>query len=102
MCNRLHTYNVGERGGTMGILEDVRNEIRRDADFSRPRLILTDQVAALENVSGIVLLSENSVTVSHGFAKPTHTSIVGEKLTIKEIGEGRILISGKIQRAEFL
>lgn len=78
-------------------------EMLRDMDFRRPRVIVTDEVAVLENVSGIVMLSETAVTVSHGWQKLTHyTTIAGEGLVIKEICEGRVLIGGKIQRAEFL
>ncbi len=85
---------------------DFFEEMVRDLDFRRPRIIVTDEIAVLENVSGIVMLSETAVTVSHGKKKggsrPDYTTVTGSRLIIKEICEGRILIGGKIQRAEFL
>ena len=85
------------------------NEMLRDMDFCRPRLIMTDENVILENVANIVMLSETAVTVSHGLkrsmrtqdGKVSFTTITGTNIVIKEICEGRILIGGKIQRAEF-
>ena len=85
------------------------NEMVRDMDFSRPRLIMTDENVILENVANIVMLSETAVTVSHGLkhsmrtreGKVSFTTITGTNIVIKEICEGRLLIGGKIQRAEF-
>ncbi len=92
---------------------DFFEEMVRDMDLRRPRVIITDEMAVLENVSGIVMLSETTVTVSHGWRKnrqtgrrtdrlTSYTTITGTGLIIKEICEGRLLIGGKIQRAEFL
>ena len=88
-------------------------EMLRDMDFRKPRIIITDDMAVLENVSGIIMLSEAAVTVSHGLLKtrktgsgrsglPGYTTITVQDLIKKEICEGRVLIGGKIQRAEFL
>ena len=86
-------------------------EMVRDMDLRRPRVIVTDEMAVLENVANIVMLSEHAVTVSHGLSgrranaarkgHPVFTTITGNGLVIKEICEGRLLIGGKIQRAEF-
>lgn len=88
----------------MNILE----EVGRDLDFTRPRVVVTDELVLLENVSGIVMLSENAITVSHGVGhgrKPeraVYTTITGCRLVIREIYEGRLLIGGTIEKAEFL
>jgi hypothetical protein len=89
-------------------------EMMRDMDLRRPRVIVTDEMAVLENVANIVMLSESAVTVSHGMSgsaarrarqpgrnRPIFTTITGSGLVIKEICEGRLLIGGKVQRAEF-
>ena len=87
-------------------------EMIRSMDLRRPRVTVTDEAAVLENVAGIVMLSETAVTVCHGLSggaarklnrlsKPVYTTITGQNLTIQEISEGRLLIGGKIQRAEF-
>lgn len=77
-------------------------EMIRTMDLRRPRVIVTDEMAVLENVANIVMLSETSVTVSHGLVRTAvYTTITGNNLVIREICEGRLLIGGKIQRAEF-
>ena len=99
----------------MGILGETVREAARDLDYTRPRVIVTDQMAVLENVAAIVMLTENQVTVSHGLKLYGHgsrlaekrggqwfTTISGTGLVIKEISEGRLLIGGKIGKAEFL
>lgn len=98
----------------MNILE----EIGRDMDFTQPRIVVTGDMVLLENVSGIVMLSETAVTVSHGLrmaragsvagkavqkaGRQVYTTITGQDLVIREIYEGRLLIGGTIQKAEFL
>ena len=44
----------------------IGEEIRRDLDFTHPRVVVTDSMVLLENVAGIVMLSEQAITVSHG------------------------------------
>lgn len=84
----------------MNILE----EVGRDLDFTRPRVVVTDELVLLENVSGIVMLSENAITVSHGLktGRAVFTTVTGRRLVIREIYEGRLLIGGTIEKAEFL
>lgn len=87
-------------------------EMIQGMDLRRPRVIVTDEMAVLENVANIVMLSDTAVTVSHGLTgaaarraarKGTaiYTTVTGTGLVIREICEGRLLIGGKIQRAEF-
>lgn len=74
-------------------------EITYDLDFTKPKVVVCENLVILENVSGIVMLSETSITVSSG---KRYTTIEGADFNIKEIYEGRLLIEGKIQRVEFL
>lgn len=89
----------------------IGEEISRDLDFTRPRVVVTDSMVLLENVAGIVMLSEQAITVSHGLkhvkapqkVRPQmYTTIRGRNLVIREIYEGRLLIGGTIEKAEFL
>ncbi|MCI8608086.1 MAG: hypothetical protein HFE73_00390 [Firmicutes bacterium] len=85
----------------------VFGEMIDDMDFTRPRVVVSDHLVILENVAGIVMLSETSITVRHGLKVKQmkvswHTTIIGSDFVIKEIYEGRLLIEGKIQRVEFL
>ena len=87
-------------------------EMIQTMDLRRPRVIVTDEAAVLENVANIVMISETSVTVSHGLMgaaakrltgkrSSVYTTVSGTDLVIREICEGRLIIGGKIQRAEF-
>lgn len=100
-------------------------EMTYDLDFTRPRVIVSDGLVILENVEGIVMLSETTITVRHGMKLGLtenartggergadnsrrksrlrwFTTITGSDFAIREIYEGRLLIEGTIQRAEFL
>ena len=77
----------------------IIEEMAYDLDFTKPKVIVTERVAILENITAIVMISEKALTVQSG---KKYTTVVGEDFVIKEIGEGRLIIEGKIQRAEFL
>ena len=70
-----------------------------DLDFTKTKVIVTERVAILENITAIVMISEKALTVQSG---KKYTTVVGEDFVIKEISEGRLIIEGKIQRVEFL
>ena len=79
----------------MGIME----EMVYDFDFTRPKVIVTERIAVLENITAIVMISEKALTVQSG---RRYTTVVGEDFVIKEIGEGRLIIEGNIRQVEFL
>ena len=74
-------------------------EMAYDLDFTKTKVIVTERVAILENITAIVMISEKALTVQSG---KKYTTVVGEDFVIKEISEGRLIIEGKIQRVEFL
>lgn len=78
---------------------NIKEEMAYDLDFTAPRVIVTQRLAILENVTAIVMISEKALTVQSG---RKYTTVVGEDFVIKEICEGRLIIEGKIQRVEFL
>ena len=74
-------------------------EIAYDFDFTKHKVIATERLAVLENITAIIMLSEKALTVQSG---KKYTTVVGEDFVIKEIGEGRLIIEGKVHRVEFL
>lgn len=77
----------------------IIEEMAYDLDFTKTKVIVTERVAILENITAIVMISEKALTVQSG---KKYTTVVGEDFVIKEINEGRLIIEGKIQRVEFL
>ena len=77
----------------------ITEELAYDFDFTKPKVIATERRAILENITAIVMISEKALTVRSG---SRYTTVVGEDFVIKEIGEGRLIIEGKVQRVEFL
>ena len=78
---------------------NIKEELAYDFDFTKPKVIATEKRAILENITAIVMISEKALTVQSG---RRYTTVVGEDFVIKEIGEGRLIIEGKVQRVEFL
>ncbi len=78
---------------------NIKEELAYDFDFTKPKVIATEKRAILENITAIVMISEKALTVRSG---SRYTTVVGEDFVIKEIGEGRLIIEGKVQRVEFL
>ena len=78
---------------------NIKEELEYDFDFTKPKVIATEKRAILENITAIVMISEKALTVRSG---SRYTTVVGEDFVIKEIGEGRLIIEGKVQRVEFL
>lgn len=76
----------------------LTEELNHDLDFGRPRVIMDERFATIENVKAIVMISETSLTVSAG---RKFVTLTGSGFVIKEIFEGRLLIEGTIQRVEF-
>ena len=78
---------------------NIKEELAYDFDFTKTKVIATERRAILENITAIVMISEKALTVRSG---SRYTTVVGEDFVIKEIGEGRLIIEGKVQRVEFL
>ena len=72
-------------------------EMEYDLDFRVPRVTVTENRVILESVKEIVMISSAAVTV-----KNSDVTVGGENFVIREIGEGRLVIEGRVQRVEFL
>ncbi len=77
----------------MSIIE----ELIYDFELKRSRVMVSSNLAIIDNVQKLVLVSENSIVVSNG---KEFTSISGKNLLIKELGEERMHIKGAIDKVE--
>ena len=77
----------------------MMEEMALDLDFKRPKLFVYDKLCVIENVSSIVMIGENSLTVE---ADRESVTVKGRDFIIKEIFGGRMLVEGRIQGIEFL
>ena len=74
-------------------------EIEYDLDFRVPRVTVTENRVILESVKEIVMISSAAVTVKNS---DRYVTVGGANFVIREIGEGRLVIEGRVQRVEFL
>ena len=74
-------------------------EMENDLDFRVPRVTVTESRVILESVKEIVMISSAAVTVKNS---DRYVTVGGENFVIREIGEGRLVIEGRVQRVEFL
>ena len=74
-------------------------EMEYDLDFRVPRFTVTEKRVILESVKEIVMISSAAVTVKNS---DRYVTVGGENFVIREIGEGRLVIEGRVQRVEFL
>ena len=75
----------------------MMEEMALDLDFKRPKLFVYDKLCVIENVSSIVMIGENSLTV-----EADREYVTVKDFIIKEIFGGRMLVEGRIQGIEFL
>ena len=69
-------------------------EMEYDLDFRVPRVTVTENRVILESVK-----ESAAVTVKNS---DRYVTVGGENFVIREIGEGRLVIEGRVQRVEFL
>ncbi|MGN0711005.1 MAG: YabP/YqfC family sporulation protein [Anaerovoracaceae bacterium] len=77
---------------------DIKSELKSDFSINLPRVLISGNVGIIDNVKGIVFVSESSVVVFNG---KRYTSVSGNNLIINEIEDERVQISGDIRAIEF-
>lgn len=77
----------------------IIEEMERDMDFRKPRVTATENFVILESVKEIVLVSPTAVAVKNA---QRYVSVSGEGFVLREIGEGRIVVEGRLREIEFL
>ena len=74
------------------------NELTFDFDIKGPKIIASSKAAVIENAKGVVLISDQSVTVDTG---RFYVTVKGRGFVISEIWEGRLELEGIIENIEF-
>lgn len=77
----------------------ILDEMAYDLDFRKPRVTAVENCVILENVSEIVMVGSNAVTIKNA---QRYVSLSGENFVLKEISEGGLIVEGRIERIEFL
>lgn len=76
----------------------IPDELIYDFSVNMPRVLIGGKTGILDNVKKIILISRQNVTASFG---KRSVSINGDNLIVRELAEGRMLISGDIASIEF-
>lgn len=76
----------------------IKEELLFDFAVNMPRVLLSGNTAILDNVKKIVLLSQEQIIVHNG---QRFTSVTGKGLTIKELKDERMLITGDMEQLQF-
>lgn len=74
------------------------NELTFDFDITGPKITAGENVAIIDNIKKVVLISDTSVTVDTG---RFFVTVFGNALIIGELWEGRMELEGKIGGIEF-
>ena len=74
------------------------NEMTFDFDITGPKIIASARAAVVENITKVIMLSDESVTVDTG---KFYVTVKGRDFIISEIWEGRLELEGHIEGIEF-
>lgn len=76
----------------------ILNELAFDFDITGPKIIASAKVAVIENIKGVLMISDESVTVDTG---RFYVTVKGRDFIINELWEGRLELEGIIEGIEF-
>ena len=76
----------------------ILNEMTFDFDIRGPKIIASARAAVIDNVTKVILISDESVTVDTG---RFYVTVKGRNFVISEIWEGRLELEGNIEGIEF-
>ena len=76
----------------------ILNELAFDFDVTGPKIIASAKVAVIENIKGVLMISDESVTVDTG---RFYVTVKGRDFIISELWEGRLELEGTIEGIEF-
>ena len=76
----------------------ILNELAFDFDVTGPKIIASAKVAVIENIKGVLMISDESVTVDTG---RFYVTVKGRAFVINELWEGRLELEGIIEGIEF-
>lgn len=72
--------------------------IMEDLDIREARISVSGQIAVIDNVKKVIIMSDTNITVDHGKGQ---LSLYGTGLNVEYIYDGRIRVSGKFEGIEF-
>lgn len=76
----------------------IKDELVFDFAVNIPRLVICGDMVIIDNVKRIAVFSDTGIIVHNGTC---YISIEGERLTIKELGEERMIIKGELETVQF-
>lgn len=76
----------------------IKDELIFDFSMNMPRVLISGRTGILDNVKKILLISDTSIVVDHG---NKYSAISGEGLTVEQLEEERMQVSGTIHGVEF-
>lgn len=76
----------------------ILNEMTFDFDITGPKIIASAKAAVVDNITKVLLISDESVTVETG---RFYVTVKGRGFVIGEIREGRLELEGNIEGIEF-
>ncbi len=76
----------------------ILNEMTFDFDITGPKIIASSKAAVVDNITKVILISDESVTVETG---RFYVTVKGRGFVIGEIREGRLELEGNIEGIEF-
>ena len=76
----------------------ILNEMTFDFDITGPKIIASAKAAVIDNITKIILIGDDGVTVDTG---KFFVTVKGRNFVISEIWEGRLELEGNIEGIEF-
>lgn len=82
----------------MSNIKDLTIEMMCDFSLSVPRVLVSGDTGIIDNIKKVVMVTEKQVIVNNG---SKFTSIYGQNLIIKQLGDERMLIKGEFEGIQF-
>lgn len=76
----------------------IRDDLLFDFAVNLPRVLVAGRTTVLDNVRKLMLLTDSEIIVYNG---QRYTSVRGDELTITQLMEERMLISGEVKEIRF-
>lgn len=76
----------------------IKDELLFDFSIHMPRMLISGKTGIIDNVKKIILISDTSIVVDNG---SRYSAVNGDSLTVLELEEERMLITGNIRSVEF-
>lgn len=75
----------------------IIDEMLYDFSVNLPRVLIGSKTGVLDHVKKLLIVTESNIVANCGSG---HISVHGEKLTIRQLAEERIIVGGDIKTIE--